>query len=47
MRNVFKFILMLPMVIGSMLLAAILVGMSVTIDSLGMSDRTTKPRSVK
>lgn len=34
MRNFIKFLLMLPMVVGSMILAAMLVGLSVAVDSL-------------
>jgi len=37
MRNALKFFLMLPVVIGSMFLGAILVGLSVAVDSLEMS----------
>ena len=40
MRNVLKFFLMLPVVIGSMFLGAILVGLSVAVDSLDMSKET-------
>ena len=34
MRNVLKFFIMLPMVLGSMVLAAILVGLSVAVDAM-------------
>lgn len=37
MRNALKFFLMLPVIIGSMFLGAILVGLSVAVDSLEMS----------
>lgn len=37
MRNALKFFLMLPVVIGFMFLGAILVGLSVAVDSLEMS----------
>lgn len=40
MRNALKFFLMLPVVIGSMFLGAILVGLSVVVDSLEMNDKT-------
>jgi len=40
MRNVLKFFLMLSVVIGSMFLGAILVGLSVAVDSLDMSKET-------
>ena len=38
MRNALKFFLMLPVIIGSMFLGAILVGLSVAVDSLEMSN---------
>lgn len=34
MRNVLKFFIMLPMVLGSMVLSAILVGLSVAVDAM-------------
>jgi hypothetical protein len=34
MRNALKFFIMLPMVLGSMVLAAILVGLSVAVDAV-------------
>ena len=34
MRNVLKFFIMFPMVLGSMVLAAILVGLSVAVDAM-------------
>lgn len=34
MRNVLKFFIMLPMVLGSMVLATILVGLSVAVDAM-------------
>ena len=37
MRNALKFFLMLPVIIGSMFLGAILVGLSAAVDSLEMS----------
>lgn len=40
MRNALKFFLMLPVIIGSMFLGAILVGLSVVVDSLEMNDKT-------
>ena len=40
MRNALKFFLMLPVIIGSMFLGAILVGLSVAVDSLEMSNET-------
>lgn len=42
MRSFLKFMLMLPMVIGSMILAAMLVGLSVAVDSLDGSNRSTE-----
>ena len=39
MRNALKFFLMLPVIIGSMFLGAILVGLSVAVDSLEMNNR--------
>ncbi len=39
MRNALKFFLMLPVIIGSMILGAILVGLSVAVDSLEMSNK--------
>jgi hypothetical protein len=39
MRNALKFFLMLPVIIGSMFLGAILVGLSVVVDSLEMNDK--------
>ena len=39
MRNFIKFLFMLPMVLGSMVLSAILVGLSVAVDSLEMNDK--------
>lgn len=39
MRNALKFFLMLPVIIGSMFLGAILVGLSVAVDSLEMSNK--------
>lgn len=39
MRNALKFFLMLPVIIGSMFLGAILVGLSVAVDSLEMSSK--------
>lgn len=40
MRNALKFFLMLPVIIGSMFLGAILVGLSVAVDSLEMSNKS-------
>ena len=37
MHNALKFFLMLPVIIGSMFLGAILVGLSVAVDSLEMN----------
>lgn len=37
MRNVMKFFCMLPVIIGSMVLTAAIVGFSVAVDSLEMS----------
>ena len=38
MRNVLKFFIMLPMVLGSMVLAAILVGLSAAVDAMENND---------
>ena len=38
MRDVLKFFIMLPMVLGSMVLAAILVGLSVAVDAMENND---------
>jgi len=38
MRNAIKFFIMLPIVIGSMVLAAILVGLSVAVDAMETND---------
>lgn len=40
MRNALKFFVMLPMVICSMVIGALLVGFSVAVDSLEMSDKS-------
>ena len=39
MRNALHFFMMLPVILGSMVLGAILVGFSVAVDSLEMSRR--------
>ena len=46
MRNVLKFFCMLPVVIGSMILTALIVGFSVAVDSMEMnkSDKKTVSR---
>lgn len=40
MRNALKFFFMLPVIIGSMFLGAILVGLSVAVDSHEMSNKS-------
>lgn len=40
MRNALKFFIMLPVIVGSMFLGAILVGLSVAVDSLEMSKKS-------
>lgn len=42
MRSFLKFMIMLPMVIGSMILAAMLVGLSVAVDSLDGSNKSSE-----
>lgn len=39
MRNALHFCMMLPVILGSMVLGAILIGFSVAVDSLEMSRR--------
>jgi hypothetical protein len=40
MRDALKFLLMLPVIIGAAFLGAILVGLSVAVDSLEMSNKS-------
>lgn len=42
MRSFLKFMLMLPMVVGSMILAAMLVGLSVAVDSLDRNNKSSE-----